>query len=499
MKAVKHIRHGARQALLAAALASVSLASVAQDGRVDLPDMGNSASQVISPAEEREYARALLRQMRAYGVLVDDPQVAAFFEDMGFSLVAHSDRPDKDFTFVVLDEPNINAFAAPGGIIALHSGLIMAAENEHEVAGVLSHEIAHVTQLHLYRAFEKAQAMSIPLALAMLGLILVGGGSGEAIQGALMGAQAAAVQSRINFTRQNEYEADRIGIQTLSRAGYDPDGMAGFFSKLGRLTRANGEGPPEFLRTHPVTVNRIAEASNRAASMPEPTPSDGRMFYLMQARLRALVEKPERALPHFRSVLSGELTDAQTDAIHYGMAIALQRDGDYGEAERLLDRLAADDPQQVAYTLQRADLYLDSGREDEALHVLAELYHSFPGNHAIAMQYSEALLTRNRAAEAETASVILRQQLLRRENDPSLYALYARAANLSGDEVRATEAIAESYYQRGGVHEAVQQLERLAERDDLNYYQRARVSARLTELRLELGTLVRGDDERHRG
>ena len=173
---------------LAVLIAAVSLSSVAQTGRVPLPDMGNSASTVLSEKEEAEYAKALIRQMRAYDVLVDDPQIEAFFSDMGFSLVANSDRPDKAFTFVVLDEPNVNAFAAPGGTVALHSGLILAADNEHEVAGVLAHEIAHITQLHLYRAFENAQRMTIPLALAMLGMILVGGG--EAVTGAVMSSNA---------------------------------------------------------------------------------------------------------------------------------------------------------------------------------------------------------------------------------------------------------------------------------------------------------------------
>jgi predicted Zn-dependent protease len=460
--------------------------------------MGNSASAVITPAEEREYAKALLRQMRAYEVLVEDPQIAAFFEDMGFSLVAHSDRPDKAFTFVVLDEGNINAFAAPGGVIALHSGLILAAESQDEVAGVLSHEIAHVTQLHLFRAFESAQRMTIPMALMMLGLILAGGGSGQAIEGALVSASAMSQQAMINFTRQNESEADRIGIQTLSLAGYDPQGMAGFFSKLGRLTRANGEGPPEYLRTHPVSTNRIAEAGDRARNLPKPPASDGRDFFLMQARVRALLaDSPDEAIEEFNFILEQETTDARRDAQHYGMSIALQRKSQYQASEKLLRELLEEDPVNITYQLQLADLYLDSGREDKALASMKKLYHSFPGNHAIAVQYSNALLNSKDPTQAEMASVILRQQLLTHGDDPSLYALYARAANLSGNEIRATEAIAESYYQRGGIHEAVLQLERLARRDDLDYYQRARVSARLTEMRIQLGELNQ-DRERER-
>ena len=473
--------------LLALLTASTSLSSVAQTQRLELPDMGASAETILSRKEEEEYAKALVRQMRAYEVLVEDPLIADYFEDMGYRLASNSDRPDKSFTFVVLNQPVVNAFAAPGGVIALYTGLILAADDEHEVAGVLSHEIAHITQLHLYRAFENQKAATIPIALAMLGLVLAGGGSGEAIQGALIGGQAAAVQARINFTRQNEYEADRIGITTLSRAGYDPAGMGEFFEKMGRITRAMGEGPPEYLRTHPVSVSRIAEADNRAATMPKPPPSDSHDFLLVQARLRVLVEKsPDTALKWFNARGDeAELTPAERDAVLYGTALALQRKGEYEEARALLESLQERSPHR-AFELQLADLDLDAGYDAAALERLSDLYQTFPGNHAISMQYAEALLKNRDPQQASTAAVVLRQQLLRRSQDPQLYELYARSANVAGEPVRAREAIAETYYLRGSVHEAAMQLQDLLETEELDYYERARITARINELRLEL-------------
>jgi predicted Zn-dependent protease len=372
-------------------------------------------------------------------------------------------------------------------VVSLYTGLILAADDQNEVAGVLAHEIAHITQLHLYRAFENQKAMTIPIALAMLGLVLVGGGGGEAIQGALLGGQAAAEQARIFYTRQNEYEADRIGISTLSRAGYDPAGMGEFFEKMGRITRAMGEGPPEYLRTHPVSVSRIAEADNRAANMPKPPPDDGKAFYLIQARLRALTEKtPDTALQWFDNRMDrADISPAESDALFYGRAIALQKRGDYGEARKLLQNLL-DREQRVIYELQLADLDLESGHDAAAIDRLAGLYDAFPGNHAISMQYARALLKSQDKEQAQTAAVVLRQQLLSHPQDPTLYELYARSANIAGDSVRAREAIAETYYLRGGVHEAAMQLQELAARDDLDYYQRARITARINELRLEL-------------
>jgi predicted Zn-dependent protease len=479
-----------KQTLIAVLIASISLCSIAQTDRVYLPELGNSASNVLSTAEEKEYAARLVRQMRAYDLIVEDPQINEFFSSMGFNLVSRSDQPKAAFTFVVLDQPVINAFAAPGGVVALHSGLILLADTQDEVAGVLSHEIAHVTQLHMYRAFEKAKTMNVLAMLAMLGLILVSGGNGEVITGAVLGSQAVAQQAQINFTRHNEIEADRVGIRTLAATGYDPQGMADFFSKMGQSSRSNGEGPPEFLRTHPVSVDRIAEAENRIQNLPKVIPDEGRQFYIVQARLRALLESnPYTTITYFETELAKEQSDAKKDGLLYGLAIALQKNAKYEQAREILNDLIEHQPSSLAFQLQMADLDVASGRVNEAIASLRDLHSIFPGNKAIALAFGNALLTENDVELASEASRVLKKQLSSEKDDPALYALYARAANLAGDKVRATEAIAESYYQRGGLQEAISQLEGLERQDNLDYYERARVNARLIELRIEVGEL----------
>jgi predicted Zn-dependent protease len=478
------------QVLMALLVSVVSLSSIAQTGRVNLPELGNSASNILSNSEEKEYAESLIRQMRAYELLVEDPLISAFFSDMGYNLASNSDQPGAAFTFVVLDQPVINAFAAPGGVIALHSGLILLAETQDEVAGVLSHEIAHITQLHMYRAFEKGKTMNTIAMLAMLGLILVSGGDGQIITGAVMGAQGMAAQAQINFTRHNEIEADRVGIRTLSAAGYDPQGMADFFEKMGQTSRVNGEGPPEFLRTHPVSVNRVAEAKSRIQNLPKVELDEGRQFYLVQGRLRALLENnPKKAIKFFQTELVKPLSDAKRNGYLYGMAIARQRNAEFDEAQVLLSELLEKEPYRLAYQLQMASLNIQRGRDEQAIETLRDLYLSFPGNQAIAMEYGKALLNQSQSENAKIAIEVLKQQLGSRKTDPSLYALYARAASIAGDEIRATEAIAESYYHRGGTSEAITQLEGLERRSDLDYYQRARVSARLIEIRIEAGEI----------
>lgn len=477
---------------------AVSLASTAQTAdNVSLPDMGASADSILSRKEEQDYARTLLMQMRAYEVLVEDPQISAFFSDMGYRLVAYSDRPDKAFTFVVLNENSVNAFAAPGGVIALFSGMILTADDESEIAGVLAHEIAHITQLHLYRTMEKTKAMTIPIALAMLGLVLAGGGGGEAIQGALVGGSAALQQAQINFTRQHEAEADRIGIKTLAQAGYDPTGMVTFFEKMDRVTRASGEGPPEYLRTHPVNVSRIAEAGDRADRMIKPERSGQLDFFLMQARLRALIaDSPGEALKYFDDrKRRADIDEDEVQAIEYGSAIAKQEQGKHAEARKILENLNAHYPH-LAFELQLADLDLQSGEVTASIERLDRLYNNFPGNHAIVMEYGQALLYQRNEERARRAEQILRDHLLRNGDDPLLQELYARASEYSGNRVRASEAMAESYYLRGQIHEAVLQLSRLAEQSDLTYYQRARITARLDEMQKKLVEL---GEEPHQG
>ncbi len=485
---VKTFTRGLPRLALAASVCLFSLSSVAQsDRRIELPDLGNSAENFLSDSEEQAYARAILMQMRAFGVMVEDPLIQDFFEDMGFRLVAHSDRPDMPFNFVVLNENQVNAFAAPGGVVALHSGLILAADNENEVAGVLAHEVAHITQLHLYRTLENAQSMTIPIALGMLAMILVGGGGGEAITGALMTGTAMQQQVLINFTRANESEADRLGISTLYQAGFDPQGMADFFERLNRINRPSGEAPPVFLRTHPVTTNRIAEAKDRAANLPTPETGDGLNFYLAQSRLRALyAESPADAVQWFRTALEKGGPLAQSLGYQYGLAIALQRSRQFDEAGQLLDELLLREPNKLPYRLQRLALDVETGARDEALAVLADLHLGFPGNRAIAMQYAEALILAGDAQSAKTAEAILRQQLLQHNDSPILYELLARASAIAGDEIVSAEALAESYFLMGSVQEAMNQLEILELRDDLNYYQRARVTSRLEEMRIIL-------------
>ncbi len=475
-------------------IATVSIAQTTEryssddKSRVRLPDIGGSFDSSFTNKEAAEYAKSLVRQLRAYNLLVEDPLVKAYFEDMGHRLASNSNRPETNFNFVVIKNPVLNAWAAPGGLIALHTGLIMAADTEAEVAGVIGHEIAHITQSHAARGMENARKVNLPVMLAMLGLAILSG-SAEVAQGALMTGQALTAQNRINFTRQNEHEADRLGIQTMAASGYDPMGMATFFAKMGRASRNNGEGPPEYMRTHPLSTTRVAEAKNRASKIEVFNPRDDLNFYLVKARIRAseYINKPEEAIRYFNALLSRtDFTENQRTAVKYGLVMSMKTKGEIKRARRLLEELIDADPDRGAFIIEATLLDSEQGEFSKAQERLQVLYNRFPGNTVISTYLLRALLADGTRESAEQAIPIIREQLLVRDNDPSIYDLYAQAANRAELPIKRSEAVAEAHYLRGHLHQAVMKLREVSRQTDLDYYQRSRISARLAELEIEL-------------
>ena len=254
--------------------------------KLDLPEMGDSSGTIFTPMQEQELGEAFFRSLHSETQVNKDPEVSEYIQTLGQKLAANSDNPAQPFHFFVVDNPEINAFAGPGGYIGVNAGLILVSEEESELASVLGHEIAHVTQRHLYQALQASGRIQMISFAAMLAAMLIGsrmGGSGgyqsqpyctsrnegcqrstNAGQGLAMAAMGAGTQAMINFTRDNEAEADNIGMQILSRSEFDPRSMPTFFERMQQSTRFAGHGTPEFLLTHPVTVSRIADTRSRA-------------------------------------------------------------------------------------------------------------------------------------------------------------------------------------------------------------------------------------------
>ena len=522
--------------LLTFTLAGLLLASPpvrAQDSR--LPDIGSSAGEVLPPAQQKQYGEMTLSQLRNFGYTLDDPLLAGWLQSLGDRLGAASDKPQQDFTFFLLRERQINAFATLGGYVAVNAGLILAADREDEVAGVVSHEIAHVTQSHVLRAVERAQKDSIPILLAMIGAIAIaqsagGNSSDDAAMAALSSGQALLMQRQIDYTRSNESEADRIGIRTLARSGYDPEAMADFFVKLQTVIRSNQGGErertPDYLQTHPVTTTRISEARERAeqlaAEKPRFTPGasisdnpllpsslrlssakgDSGQFPWARERLRVLsADTPNAAVREYERMRTGSNPGKFGDAQRYGLALAKLLDGHATAAVADLSPLLQAHPDNLWISLAMGEAEARSGKADAADARFEGLLARMPSNRAVALTYAGMLGERNTPAAGKRAQAILRPLLGGSSEDPVFQSVFARASEIAGDPVRAGEAWAEAAYLNGRPEQALVQLNTLKKRSDVDYYARARIDARIAAITptvLELRREGIKDEDLHR-
>jgi predicted Zn-dependent protease len=504
-----------RIALLSAAV-TVALAlpcATAQEPR--LPDIGSSAGELLSQTQQARYGGMMLAQLRHYDYVLEDPLIDSWLDTLGSRLAANSDQPRQPFTFFMLRQREINAFATLGGYIGANAGLVLAAEREDEVAAVLAHEIAHVTQDHVLRAVERAQRDQLPVLLAMLGAIVVaqsagGNSSDDAAQAAIVTAMGLAQQRQIDYTRSSESEADRIGIQTLSRGGYDVDAMAGFFATLQARSRSNAANwygeTPEYLRTHPVTTTRISEAKERAmqiARAPQRRVDAGGMgdnpllpagfqvgggalsggtgqFDFARERLRVLTaETPSMALNEYERLAKAAPLD---DAQRYGRALAKLRANRANEAAATFSALLQEHPGDRWITLALAEAEARSGEAESADARMEELLRQNPRNRAIALSYARILGERNTLAAGQRAREVLRPLMGSSADDALFQRTFARASEIAGDPVRAGEAYAEAAYLSGRPEQALLQLNTLKQREELDYYARARIEARISAI-----------------
>ncbi|HYN78717.1 MAG TPA: M48 family metalloprotease, partial [Lamprocystis sp. (in: g-proteobacteria)] len=403
----------------------------------------------------------------------DDPLLTAYLESLGSELVA-ADRSTKgSYNFFLIDQPVVNAFAGPGGHVGVFTGLILSAQSEDELAAVMAHEIAHVSQHHLMRGFEDQSKFNLPtMALMVAAAILASQVSGNAGMAALAGVQAAAMQHQINFTRENEKEADRIGIATLAAAGRDPYAMAGFFEKLSKSSRVYESGAPEFLRTHPVNSSRIGDALGRADSYGARQRADSLHFMLARARLRERAyDRPEKALEGFKASLREGRYGNET-AERYGYALALLRAGQFASAKAESDKLLAAHPSLAEFIVLDAQLDVKLGTTDQALNHLKQAVALFPGNWALRTAYAQTLLAAGQPKQAMTELKTVSRQ---RPGNAMIYELLSQAAIKSGDKAATYRYQAEKLYAEGDLEPAIKQLEFALRQRDLRYQDAAQI------------------------
>ncbi len=506
----------------------------AQESR--LPDIGSSAGELLTPARQAEYGQMMLAELRNYGYVLDDPLIDDWLQTLGARLGANSDQPRQPFTFFMLRERQINAFATLGGYVAVNAGLVLTAEREDEVAAVLAHEIAHVTQQHVLRGVERAQRDQIPILLGMLAAVVAaqqagGNSSGDATMASITSAMGLMAQRQINYTRSNESEADRLGIRTLARSGYDVDAMSGFFERMALAMRGNEGGytAPDYLQTHPVTTTRISEAKARAEQMKKDTvllttrvpggsrqervnPSDPSLseplgasanlllpyafqlpadtgsrgdsgqFDWARERLRVLsANTPDAAIREYENLRRGSKTGL-SEPQRYGLALArLRNGGSPMEATHALAALLEAQPDNLWLALALGEAQSRAGQRAQANERFDALVRRLPNHRAVALTYAGILNEQASAEAGRRAQEVLGPLLRQAGGDPLFQQTYARACELAGDRVRASEAYAEAAYLNGRPEQALIQLQAL-KKQDLDYVTRARVDARITAI-----------------
>ncbi|HRK77615.1 MAG TPA: M48 family metalloprotease [Thiobacillus sp.] len=443
----------------------------------DLPDLGEVSRQYFSDQEEQTLGRAIMRDVYADPRYLDDPEIESYLNQLGYKLVSVSTRNQREFTFFVVNDPSINAFAMPGGNIGVHTGLLLAAQSESELAGVVAHEIAHVTQDHIARMVA-SQSQSYWPTMAALALALLASRSNPNVAGAAIATtQAYSIQNQLNYSRDYEREADRLGYDMLNRSGYDVRGMSGFFSRLQRANRFYDTSAPAYLRTHPLTTDRIADMESRSETAPYQQVEDSLDFQLVRARLRAQEDSAQDAVLAARKVLDEKRYNSET-AARYGLVTALIRARQFKDAETEAQKLPSGKTGSPMIQLLIARTALAAGNQMLALQRYQAGSQAYPGYRPLQYGYISALLAAGRSSDAQTQ---VDRQLALYPLDRRLWRLAAQTHAQQGHRLLSHRAQAEAAALSGNLVAAIEQIALGIKAGDGSFHEMSAAEARRRE------------------
>jgi len=455
----------------------------------NLPTLGDTDRQELSPIMERRLGEEIMRDVRRDRDYLNDPVVVEYLNNFGTKLL--SARPDArgeagyDFFFFAVRDPSLNAFALPGGFIGVHSALVLAAQSESELASVLSHEIGHVAQRHIARMLgRQRQDALLPLAGLILAA-LASRASGDASAALLMGSEGVALQRQLNFSRDAEREADRVGLQIMKDAGFDTSGMIAFFGRMQNSTRVYGDGVPAFLRSHPLTTERIADIQDRTRNLRYRQRADSLDFHLVRARLRLLQDGSVQGLREAADAYDGLLAQKSRNATiagKYGQALLAFRQRDIDRAQELLGEARAALPQAMKPNSILASLSIElklaANQSAEAVREAEAARAQFPLSRGITHLYADALMA---AGRNEDAIRLLRDQVLLYRKEPELQERLAKAYAAQGKLALQHMALAETYALEGSLSSALDQLNLARRAPDATFYEQSLIDARERE------------------
>lgn len=467
------------------ALSTVFASSVVSSNALanELPDLGDVSATVLTPLQEKAIAEQILRDVAVSDEVLQDPEISDYLQALGNRLVASGPDQRQKFNFFVVQDNSINAFAMPGGVIGVHTGLILAANSESELASVLGHEIGHVTQRHLARMLASQKYDTFKNIAGIAVALLMARANPQLASGAMTTASAIGVQNQLDYTRDYEREADRVGLQILESGGFDVRAMPVFFTTLQRGTRFVEGSAPSFLRTHPLTTERIADVANRVDQMPYKQVSDSIEFQYVRAKLRANNGAVQVAIDVFEQNIR-EKRYSSEDAEHYGLAVALLRKNALAQAETEVAWLKKNAPTHPMIENLSARLAVAKNNPQQAASQYQTALKLFPDNRALIYGYAEHFLA---VKQADNAIRLVKSKQEIHPDDPYFFDLMARGYTMQNKVLLSHQAQGEAYYRRYNLERAIEQMDLAAKAKDGDFYQQSIVEARLKQLRQMLG------------
>lgn len=444
-----------------------------------LPDLGDVSQTVLTPQDEQRIGEQIMREVAVSDDVVQDIEVIDYLQALGNKLAAASPDKQQKFNFFVVQDNSINAFAMPGGVVGVHTGLILTSNSESELASVLGHEIGHVTQRHMARMLAQQKYDTFKNIAGIALALLVARANPELATGALTTASAAGVQRQLDYTREHEREADRVGLSILDSAGFDVRAMPAFFTTLQRGTRFVEGSAPSFLRTHPLTAERIADVSNRVETMPYKQVTDSLEFNLVRAKLRASNGLAQTAIDQFEDNIK-ERRFASETAEHYGLAVAMLRKNDLTGATNQVKWLKANAPKNAYIENLSARLEVVRNNPQAAASQYAKGLALFPNHRSLIYGYSEHFLATN---QPDKAIKLVQDKQALYPNDAYFYELLAKAYTVKNKNLLRFQAQGEAYYRKYNLAKAIEQMEFAVKAKDGNFYEHSIVETRLKELR----------------
>lgn len=441
-----------------------------------LPDIGDPASEVLSINQEIELGKILLAQVNQRLPVSEDPEIRAYIQSLGTRLISGGLNSNFPYYFRLIFDPRINAFAMPGGIVAINSGLLTLSETESELASVVAHEISHVSQRHIARGFSRQQKLSVISSIALLGSLLASIYGGDAGIAAATATQGALRDSQLAYSRAFEREADRIGMNLLINANLDPYGMPRFFERLNNYSKINRGNAPEFLLTHPLTISRISDSKARAEQFQDKRYIENTVhFQYTKARTIAITADPNSLVSRFRKLIETEPNNLR----YYILGIALSRQGKGEQAIRALNKITPTSNEEFAVNIAKAQAFIVNRQIDEALEILTKLDELYPQNEAVIFYLATALLEKKNPKLALDKLDELTKSI---SGNPAIERLRAEAAKGAGRPWRSHEALSNYDLMHARFNPAMEHLLLALRQTGIDQHSEARIEAKKKRL-----------------